>query len=516
MKQKQLYTIILGATVLAGCSNFEKINTNPDKTDKVNSGMLATSMLLSVTRSTIASTKGFMQPYMLGKYITWGENQENFQFNRLNRASFERLAVLRNVSPMVAAALDDAQRNSYSGLAAFIRAWQFYQTTMQVGDIPYTDAIKGESDGVVQPKYDNQKTVFLGILRELDSANALLSRGSNFDGDPIFNGKVDNWRRVVNGFELHVLMQLYRKTADTDLKVIQRFQDIVNNRPLMRNYNDNFALAYNNTQGQNYPWSDVPAGSGNSFVKSNYTMLTSTFLDPLKALGDRRLFYFAKPSPVQIAAGKLPSEWDAYPGAEPSDPFPVLQDKRVSKDYADLNNRYVQLVNAEPVSVFGYWDQQFVLAEAALRGWIANSPAQTYYAAGIGEAMRFTADYTPDNVDYHHNMKIDAGYIQNYITTNALTGSTAQQLQQIITQKYIAGFLQGANYNAWFENRRTGYPVFKLNANSNLNTPSTAFPVRWLYPSNELTYNNTNMDDAVKRQFPGGDNTNGVMWILKD
>ncbi len=114
-------------------------------------------------------------------------------------------------------------------------------------------------------------------------------------------------------------------------------------------------------------------------------MLTATLIDPLKALGDRRLFYFAKPSPVQIAAGKQPSDWDAYPGAEPSDPFPVLQDKRVSKDYADLNNRYVQLVNAEPVSVFSYWDQQFLLAEAALRGWIAGTPAQTHYAAGIGK-----------------------------------------------------------------------------------------------------------------------------------
>ncbi len=516
MQHKRIYTIILGAAVMSGCSNFDEINTNPDKTDQVNSSMLATTMILNVTRSTIATTKGFMQPYMLGKYITWGENQENFQYNRFNRASFDRLTLLRNMDPMVAAATDEGLRNSYRGLGHFIRAWQFYHTTMQVGDIPYSEAVKGETGGTVQPKYDNQKTVFLGILRELDSANALFARGTKFEGDPIFNGTTDNWRRVVNGFELHVLMQLYRKTGDADLKVIERFRDIVANRPLLRNYNDNFALAYNNTQGQNYPWSDVPAGSGNSFVKSNYTMLTATLIDQLKALGDRRLFYYAKPSPVQITAGKLPSEWDAYPGAEPSDPFPVLQDKRVSKDYADVNNRYVQLVNAEPVSVFSYWEQQFVLAEAALRGWITTAPAQEYYIAGIGEAMRFTAAYTPDVADYHHNMKIDNAYILTYIAAHPLVGTTEQQLQQIIQQKYLAGFLQGSNYNAWYENRRTGFPVFKLNTTSNLNTPSTAFPVRWLYPSNELSYNNRNMDDAIKRQFPAGDNTNGVMWILKD
>jgi len=313
-----------------------------------------------------------------------------------------------------------------------------------------------------------------------------------------------------------VLMNLYRKTADADLKVIERFKEIVANRPLMRSYADNFALTYTAAAGQNYPWSDVPAGSGNSFVKSNYTMLTATLIDPLKALHDRRLFYYAKPSPVKIAAGKTADDYDAYVGAEPSDAFPALQSIRLSKDYSDLNNRYVNLVNAEPVSVFSYSELQFVLAEAALRGWITGTPAQNYYAAGITNSMKFTAAYTPDIEDYHHNMKIDDSYIQGYITSVALAGSMQQQLSQIITQKYLAGFLQGANYNAWYEQRRTGYPVFKLNATTNLNTPATQFPVRWLYPDNELSYNNANLNDAIQRQFSGSDNVNSVMWLLKD
>jgi hypothetical protein len=189
---------------------------------------------------------------------------------------------------------------------------------------------------------------------------------------------------------------------------------------------------------------------------------------------------------------------------------------RVSKDYTDLNNRYVQLVDAEPVSVYSYQEQQFILAEAALRGWIAGTPAQDYFAAGITSAMKFTAAYTPDVADYHHNMKIDDAYIQGYVATNALTGTAANQLKQIITQKYLAGFLQGCNYSAWYEQRRTGYPAFVLNSGTNLNTPTTQFPVRWLYPSNELSYNNRNLDEAIQRQFNGSDNVNGIMWILKD
>ncbi|PIH03603.1 hypothetical protein CS542_02245 [Pedobacter sp. IW39] len=76
------------------------------------------------------------------------------------------------------------------------------------------------------------------------------------------------------------------------------------------------------------------------------------------------------------------SDYNAYVGVA-FNAFTALQTNQGSKDYSDLNNRYPQLVNAEPVGVFSYWDLQFVLAEATVRGWISGTAAQTYYAAGI-------------------------------------------------------------------------------------------------------------------------------------
>jgi hypothetical protein len=177
----------------------------------------------------------------------------------------------------------------------------------------------------------------------------------------------------------------------------------------------------------------------------------------------------------------------------------------------------VQLVNAEPVSVFSCWDMQFALAEAAVRGWITGTAAQVYYADGITNSMNAVAINTPDLADYHHNMKMDAAYILAFPAKPgvALAGSTEEQIKQIITQKYLANFLQGGKYQSWFENRRTGYPVFTLNSTTNLNTPSTNFPLRWLYPSNELSYNSDNLDAAVQSQYGGNDNTNQQMWLLK-
>ena len=122
-----------------------------------------------------------------------------------------------------------------------------------------------------------QKEVFIGILNELDSANMLFATGTDFSGDFIYKGSVDQWQRLTNSFELNVLMQLYKKTGDADLKVVSRFKDIVDNRPLMRDYDDNFAVKYVNSAGYSYPWSNTPTQI-NSFTI--YPMVGATLITP--------------------------------------------------------------------------------------------------------------------------------------------------------------------------------------------------------------------------------------------
>ncbi|WP_134090756.1 SusD/RagB family nutrient-binding outer membrane lipoprotein [Olivibacter sp. XZL3] len=507
---KYIGVFSMATSLLLGCSKFDEMNTNPNATDQVTSGMLASNMLLDITRTDISTQKSFMQPFLLAKYLTWQEGQENYQYNRITRGNFNRLSLLRNIDPMIGYAETDGLKNSYTALGHFIRAWQFFILTMQMGDIPYTEAVKGETEGLVKPKYDAQKEVFLGILSELDQANDLFSQGENFAGDPIYNGSTDKWQRLVNSFELYVLINLYKKTDDADLNVISRFQEIVNNRPLMRGYDDNFALTYLDKDNQKYPWVNI--NSSNPFTI--YPMLSANLINPLKEMGDRRLFYYAKPSAVKLAAGKSASDWDAYPAVEASASFNSLQTIHATKDFSDLNDRYADLFNAEPVGQFNYWDVQFILAEASIRGWIGGA-ASTYYNAGITASMQFLARYTPDNEKYHHGMPITDDYIQQYVNDHPLTGSTEQQIEQIITQKYLAGFLQACDFNAWFENRRTGYPTFILNSATNLNDPTNTFPKRWLYPADELNYNGENVSEAIQRQFGGNDHVNQEIWILK-
>ena len=515
MKKVYKYSLLVtfAAFLMQACTKkFDEINTDPDRSTKSNAAWLATGMLTSITSGNISSTKSFMQPFMLGKYILWTENQEGFQYNRLGRAGFGRLAILRNVPVMNEYAKSEPENimYSYKAFGHFIRAWQFFQVTMQLGDIPYSQAIKGESEGIIKPAYDTQKEVFVGILKELDSANTFFSRGANFAGDFIYKGDVDKWQRLTNSFQLHVLMQLYKKTADPDLKVIEKFKEVAG-RPLMRNYNDNFALSYVNSAGNAYPWSNTPVQI-NSFII--YPMVGATLIRPLKETRDRRLFYFAEPAESEIAAGKSASDWNAYLGIDAADPIATTKILHANGKFSDVNKRYVDLYDAEPVGLFNYWDSQFLLAEAAVRGWITGTSAETFYEAGIKSSMQFLVNYTPEN--YSHGMPLTEDYISGFMPTVALSGSFEKKIRQIITQKYIANFLQDVDYVAWFENRRTGYPEFTLNPETNLSTPGTNFPTRWLYPSDELNYNPENVAEAIKRQYNGDDNVNSLMWILKD
>lgn len=509
MKSKIAMIALAAGIGLSSCTKkFDDINTNPDKASSASSEWLATNILTSVTSKNISQASSFCQPFLLGKYLAWTEFPNEYQYNRLLRVDFGRLLILRDIAPMIENATTEELKNTYDGFGHFIRAYEFFQTTMQVGDIPYTEAVQGAS-GLIKAKYDTQKEVFLGILKELDQADELLAKGVQFSGDFIYQGDVDKWRRLANSFQLYVLINLYKKTADADLDVINKFKAVAA-RPLMRDVNDNFAVTYTASAGYCYPWSSTPAQL-NSFL--DYPVLSGYLLDPMKATADRRLFYMAEPSASEITAGKSASDYSAYLGIDPADELGAIVTSKSAGRWCAINDRYVDLYNAEPVGLVNYWDIQFILAEATVRGWIAGTDAQTYYANGITSHMQFITKHTP--AAYAHGMEMNEAYINAFPATVALTGTVDNQVKQIITQKYIAGFFQNSDFTAWYENRRTGYPAFTLNTGTNLNTPATVFPLRWMYPQKELDYNAENVTKAIKDQYNGNDDPGNVMWLLQ-
>jgi hypothetical protein len=505
--KKSISGFILTAIILGSgsCSRFDDFNTDPNQTTSITPELLATDVILGTVKYPSVG-KDFLYKDMLAKYISYMEGATDYQYNKFDRAYFGSLIKLTNVEKMITLSKGSIYEDSYTALGKFIRAYTFYDLTMHVGDIPYSEAIQGEN-AVYNPKYDTQKDVFIGILNELDEADQLFSTGRNFPGDPVYDGDVSMWQKATNNLRLKVLSHLWKKTSDADLEVISRFDDIVTNKPLMTSSSDNFQLVYSSIEVEYYPFYN------SSFRR--YPIMSSTIVSKMREYNDYRLFYYAEPSEYQLLGGRLATDTAAYVGVDPSDDFNSISAKYAVGKISSINKRYFELPQGEPTFLLSYAEQCFIIAEGILRGWTAGD-AQAYYENGVRSAMLFVADNTPDDVQYHHGRKITATVIDDYLagTKVAFTGTTDEKLHKISQQRYFLGFMQDG-WNSYYENRRVGYPAFPINELTNQNPVKSQMPLRWMYPSKELSYNRTQVEEAINRQFAGNDDFNELMWILQ-
>jgi hypothetical protein len=487
------------------CSKFEDLNTDPNKTSSVTPQLLATNLILqSVTYPSVG--KDFLYKDMLSKYISYMEGATSYQYNKIERTEFSSLIKLTNVEKMIAASKGSVYEDSYHALGKFIRAYTFFNLTLNVGDIPYSEALQAE-EGIYNPKYDTQKDVFEGILKELEEASILFGSGRDFPGDPIYEGNVLKWQKATNCLALKVLTHLWRKTSDTDLNVVSRFNAIVTGNHLFESNSDNFQLVYSDLEVEHYPFYN------SSFRK--YPIMSTTIVEKMKEFGDYRLFYYAEPAESMILLGKLPNDWDAYTSIDPSEDFNLISAKYSAKEISGINQRYYELDKGEPTFLLSYAEQCLIVAEGILRGWTGGD-AKAFYDQGVRSAMQFTADNTPDESMFHHDMKITSEVIDAYLLGPGVlfAGSLEEKLQKIFQQRYFLGFMQDG-WNSFNEFRRTGYPVLPINELTNLNSVKGQMPQRWMYPSKELSFNRAQVEEAINRQFGGNDDVNELMWILK-
>ena len=506
MKLKNTILSILSFGILcSSCSKFDDFNTNPDASTRATSAMIATSLILNITKQ--GGNKYFVNDNMLSKQIAWGEAVQSYQYNFFGRTSFDGYTILTNCEKMVELA-DTQDVEAYSGLGKFLKAYKLFWISMEVGDIPYSDALNADG-GVQKPIYDTQKEVMGHILNDLEAAYTHFDKATTFKGDPIFKGDPMLWKKTVAAFQLKVLMHLCNKEADQELSVVSRFAKIVSSSALMESNADNLQLTYSNKASQIYPFHFTQT------KHAEYTMIATPIIDNLKRLNDYRMFYYASPSKYQIVKGLTPDNWNAYLSVDPSMAFSDLSTLYSDGKYVDLNPRYTKYEAGEPLIRLGYAEQNFILAEAAVRGWI-DGDASAYYKKGIQASMQFISANTPDNPICHHDRKLTDSYIQEYLEQEAvqLIGDQSTKLEAVLLQRYLSSFLQHP-YDAYFDYRRTGYPVLPIDPNTSLNAVKDKIPTRWMYPTDEFSFNLEQVERAVKRQYGGNDAVNQTMWILK-
>lgn len=508
MKNKILMQLgILYLFLFLSCNKFDEINTNPDATTDVNASMLATTVILKNFKFGGRDAMDYVSDNGISKYVAYA-NQSimSSQYGYWGATSFANMTILPNIENMLKYAEGIPAENSYKGLAKFSRAFMFYHLSMKVGDIPYSQAGKGLSEGITKVPYDTQEDVMKGVLEELKEAEQFFAQGINFVGDPTpYAGDPNKWRRAVNAFRLKVLLSLSKKASGSSIPVAQEFASIVQGGNLMEEGTGHLGLNYSSVNLH-------PLYSSNTVITSR-AILSSLLVNQLKQYNDYRLFYYAEPSAAEISAGKSQNDFNAYVGANVQENYDLITAAYLQGKYAGINFRYQHNVASESRIIMSYAEQQLILAEARLLGWITTGTAKDYYESGTKAALKHIMN---TDASYAHGMAITQSYIDNYFVGEAaFKAAQADQLKQIWIQKYFMNYMQDP-IQAYYEYRRTGYPVFPVDPVTSLNiNKKEAIPMRWLYPSTESTRNQENLIEALKRQYNGNDEINEIMWVLK-
>jgi len=518
---------------VTGCKkSFEDLTKNNNVPSTVPASLLFNGILNKMADLPQSSNEIYCQ-YYIYNYDYYGNNR----YDGFASGGDNYYSSIKNVLDMEkqAAATGGAAVNPYEALGKFFRAYFFSKMSLEEGDIPMTEAIKGLDN--LTPAYDTQKTVMTQSLAWLESANADLTQlisdpsiagsgvGSTLSNDIYFNNDLSKWQKTVNAFHIRLLLALSKKTADIDVK--SQFAAIVGNPtkyPIMENISDN--LQYVFVSPSNY-YPQNPNNFGQNGSRQN---MSATYVSLLTQFKDPRVFVTAEPSRYLVDTLKQsPTDFASFVGADAGLDLGVMYNNATLQRYSFLNRKhFYSTYTGEPSIQIGYPELMFNIAEGINLGW-ASGDAEAYYKKGIQASFdsysiptgtgAFTAYFyhpttnskgVTDGTSYN-TYQVSVNWDTYYAQALVKYASGATGLKQILQQKYLALF-RHSGLESYFTYRRTGVPTFTTGPGTG---NGTRIPLRFEYPTSERTVNAVNYNKALSNQYGGSDDINATMWILK-
>jgi hypothetical protein len=360
------------------------------------------------------------------------------------------------------------------GVSKTISAFLWLIMTDTWGAIPYTEGARGE-EGILQPKYDTQQAVYIGLLAQLAEANTLFASATGtIEGDVMFDNDAALWRKFANSLRLRIAIRTSNVDAATATTIITTMLGDAATYPMMTTNANMAAFTWLETT-----WREPFAAD--KISRDDYGSC-DVFINALLHTNDPRIGEFAHPATSDGVYRGIPS------GAAVSFSF-------ATKDVSRIGYRY-----RDNFAGKSYWMRYpevcFLKAEAYSRGLAPGgaAAAQAAYEAGV------TASCAEHNVT--------AGNITTYLADLNVAWSGAgdwgyTNLQKIYYQKWVSLFKQG--HEAWAETRRTDIPLLAMAPGSPY-PGHTRPPLRWPYPVDEYNLNNTEVkkwDSGVVDRFWG-------------
>lgn len=493
MKISKYIIALLALIAFIGCEEFEEFNENPNEPTEVSADVLLPSTIRQSANTSVdaAFLVGNNAAQLSAKTLRLEVDAYNWNaFPTYWEGWYESLTDAHSVE-------DIARENDnqvLEGVALVMQAYLYSCLTNAYGDIPYSQAIRGDEDNFT-PVYDSQSEIYADLLVELDSADQLLASGNGIiAGDILYNNDPAQWRKFANSLRLRLLMY----AGDRIENVAQQFSEIVNEGNIMQGNMDNAALTYTGAFPNEFPLVPLKQGDFDAVA------LGKAAFDVMDSYQDPRLLRYARPNNEDFTDNPV------FIGAVNG------QGTDCSKDGASrLGVQYYNYPDLTPASNLGlpmaeglmmtHAEVEFLLAEGIAKGWISGN-IEEHYRAGIQSSMEYyMVDLGPfgwgDFEDFYSN-----------------SGVAYSEVKDIWEQKWLALFFTGLE--PYFEVRRwyvesgksfAGIPFLEASCG---NTNDDNLPLRFLYPGEEQSLNEANYQEAISK-LGGSNDQNAEMWLVQ-
>lgn len=427
-------------------------------------------------------------------------NQENFTYtDRTWANNYE--SVIRNTVIVISQYQDDPDRSNVYNMARIIRAFSGIVLTDTYGEVPFINAGLGFIERNGTPVYDTQEAIYNYILSELEAATAALSTSARIEGgDVLYAGDISKWKRFGYSLMLRAAMRL----SKVNPSLAQEYVVKAATGGTMES-NDDIAIVRHSA---NFP--NIVGSQLNGSEAANYYM-TKPLVDYFHANNDPRLDAMAVRYVGAVNGG---TQTEAVATRDPADQIgmPMGYDNtsiapRAESDGVGSFYGYTQFDRntmgnqTAPFFMLTYAQTQFLLAEAAVRGWVSGDPA-TLFSNGIRAHMEQLAIH-------NSNLIIEPDVIEAYINAHPLQAGS--ELELINTQYWVASLFNGEEgFANW---RRSGYPELTPNPYPQKGIEGD-FIRRLSYHTSEYTNNLENINAAISRQGPDKLDTR-VWWDVE-
>ncbi|OBQ54236.1 SusD/RagB family nutrient-binding outer membrane lipoprotein [Tamlana sp. s12] len=399
----------------------------------------------------------------------------------------------REIKEQVELAGDDSGKK-FVYLANIINVMGMHRVSDIFGPIRYSKYDDYDTTG----EYDSQEVAYKTFFSELEEAITGLEAFTDdvqfipFD-QSAFEGDISKWRRFANSLRLRLAIRVSK--VDPVLAKAEGEKALSSNAGLMEAENMLIDMG-----GFVHPVLTISRVWGDVLMSAEMESI-------LKGFNDDRISMFFN-APADPALGD-------YKGLR------MGIEIEAKSEYGSHSSIGAVVDGTDKIWMTAA-EVHFLKAEAALRGWAGAGDAKTNYEAGVRASFAqfgasgvdaYLADATSTPNDYVDvkNPANNYAYPSDVKIAYNPAGTLEEQLEQIITQKWIAMFPDGQE--AWSEFRRTGYPrVFPVVINNSGGAIDTDIQVRRInFVDNEKNTNLDNVNDAVG-MLKGPDNGGTRLW----